>query len=98
MQKYYYTFSYHYYYALSIVCTYYMYFVIIFIQIYISGIAMSQMEMEQITDHFDPYQNGYVDLSEIAFILRGYHKIRSLNKRRTYHSKHGYVKVRRFYQ
>ena len=59
---------------------------------------MSQMEMEQITDHFDPYQNGYVDLSEIAFILRGYHTIRSLKKRRTDNSKNGYLKVSRFYQ
>ena len=41
---------------------------------------MSQTEMEQITDHFDPYENGYVDLSEIAAILRGYHKIRFLKR------------------
>ena len=61
----------------------------------ISGIRMSQKEKEQITDRFDRHRNGYVKISEIASILRGYHTTRSLNRRHTSNSDR---KVRRLHE
>jgi hypothetical protein len=46
-----------------------------------SGLAMSQIELEKIADHFDRDRDGYIDLSEISSILRGLRRARSLAKK-----------------
>ena len=45
------------------------------------GLAMNQIELEKISDHFDRDHDGYIDLSEISSILRGIRRARSLAKR-----------------
>ena len=35
---------------------------------YILGLAMSQIELEKIADHFDCDQDGYIDLSEVSYM------------------------------
>ena len=45
------------------------------------GLAMNQIELEKIADHFDRDHDGYIDLSEISSILRGIRRARSLAKR-----------------
>ena len=46
-----------------------------------AGLAMSQIELEKIADHFDRDKDGYIDLSEISSILRGLRRARSLAKK-----------------
>ena len=46
-----------------------------------AGLAMSQIELEKIADHFDRDRDGYIDLSEISSILRGLRRARSLAKK-----------------
>ena len=46
-----------------------------------TGLAMNQIELEKIADHFDRDRDGYIDLSEISSILRGLRRARSLAKK-----------------
>ena len=57
-----------------------MYYIDLRASIFI-GLAMNQIELEKIADHFDRDHDGYIDLSEISSILRGIRRARSLAKR-----------------
>ena len=45
-----------------------------------AGLAMSQIELEKIADHFDRDKDGYIDLSKLSSQLRGQRRARSLTK------------------
>ena len=45
-----------------------------------SDVALSQTEMENITDHFDPDGDGCINISEMDSILSGLHTEQPLTK------------------
>ena len=38
---------------------------------FLLGLAMNQIEMEKIADHFDHNRNGNIELSELMSVLKG---------------------------
>ena len=50
--------------------------------IYCTGLAINEIELEKIADHFDRDHDGFIDLNEIISILGCNYRERSLAKRR----------------
>ena len=45
--------------------------VVIYMYVYLAGLAMNQIELEKIADFFDKDHSGTIDLSEILRVLKG---------------------------